>query len=157
MFASVFPLKAVLRSLGLALAMLAISGCAAIYRNHGYVPAPEDLDAIQVGKDTRDSVIEAVGPPSSSGVLKDSGFYYVATRMRHYGPTEPKVVSREVVAINFDQRGVVRGIERYSLEDGRTIPLQRRVTSSSVEDKTFLRQLLGNLSRFNPGNVLDQQ
>jgi len=59
------------------------------------------------------------------------------------------------VAITFDQRGVVRGIERYGLEDGRTIPLQRRVTSSSVEDKTFLRQLLGNLGRFNPGNVLE--
>ena len=157
MIASVFPLKAAFRSAILGLAVLAVTGCAAIYRNHGYVPAPEDLDAIQVGKDTRDSVIEAVGPPSSSGVLKDSGYYYVSTRMRHYGAAAPRVVSREVVAINFDQRGVVRGIERYGLEDGRTIPLQRRVTSSSVEDKTFLRQLLGNLDRFNPGNVLEQQ
>ncbi|TDK51969.1 outer membrane protein assembly factor BamE [Antarcticimicrobium luteum] len=156
MFASVSPLKAVLRSAVLGLAVLAVAGCAATYRNHGYVPTPEDLDAIQVGKDTRDSVIEAVGPPTSSGVLKDSGFYYVSSRMRHYGAAAPKVVSREVVAINFDQRGVVRGIERYGLEDGRTIPLQRRVTSSSVADKTFLRQLLGNLGRFNPGNVLEE-
>ena len=155
MNASVSPLKAALRGAGLALVLLAVSGCVTIYRNHGYVPTPDELDAIQVGKDTRDSVIEAVGPPTSSGVLKDSGYYYVASRMRHFGPTEPKVVSREVVAINFDQRGVVRGIERYSLEDGRTIPLERRVTSSSVEDKTFLRQLLGNLGRFNPGSVLE--
>ncbi|GAA6202212.1 outer membrane protein assembly factor BamE [Aquicoccus sp. SU-CL01552] len=155
MNASLSPLKAALRGAGLTLMVLAVSGCVTIYRNHGYVPTPEDLDAIQVGKDTRDSVVEAVGPPTSSGVLKDSGFYYVASRMRHFGPTEPKVVSREVVAINFDQRGVVRGIERYGLEDGRTIPLERRVTSSSVEDKTFLRQLLGNLGRFNPGSVLE--
>lgn len=155
MIASVSPLKAALRRAAMGLAILAVSGCAAIYRNHGYVPSPEELDAIKVGVDTRDSVIEAVGPPTSSGVLKDSGFYYVASRMRHYGAAAPRVVSREVVAINFDQRGVVRGIERYGLEDGRAIPLQRRVTSSSVEDKTFLRQLLGNLSRFNPGNVLD--
>lgn len=155
MIASVLPLKAAFRSTILGLAVLAVSGCAAIYRNHGYVPKPEELDAIQLGKDTRDSVIKAVGPPSSSGVLKDSGLYYVSTRMRHYGPTEPKIVSREVVAINFDQRGVVSGIERYGLEDGRAIPIQRRVTSSSVEDKTFLRQLLGNLGRFNPGSVLE--
>lgn len=155
MNASVSPLKTALRGTGLALVLLAVSGCVTIYRNHGYVPTPEDLETIQVGRDTRDSVIEAVGPPTSSGVLKDSGFYYVASRMRHFGPTEPKVVSREVVAINFDQRGVVQGIERYGLEDGRTIPLERRVTSSSVEDKTFLRQLLGNLGRFNPGSVLE--
>ena len=155
MIASVSPLKAALRSAGFGLAVLALSGCATIYRNHGYVPSEDELAAIEVGQDTRDSVIEAVGPPTSSGVLKDSGFYYVSSKMRHFGPAEPKVVSREVVAINFDQRGVVRGIERYGLEDGRTIPLQRRVTSSSVEDKTFLRQLLGNLGRFNPGNVLE--
>ena len=99
--------------------------------------------------------IDSVGSPGASGVLEESGYYYVATRMRHYGPREPQVVSRELVAISFDQRGVVRNIERFGLEDGRVIPLSTRVTSSSVEDKTFLRQLLGNLGRFNPGTVLE--
>lgn len=155
MTAFVPQLRTGLRAAVLGVALLAVTGCVAIYRNHGYVPPEDELATIKVGVDTRDSVLETVGPPTSSGVLKDSGYYYVATRMRHYGATEPKVVSREVVAINFDQRGVVRGIERYGLEDGRVIPLDRRVTSSSVEDKTFLRQLLGNLGRFNPGNVLE--
>ena len=155
MTASQSQLKTGLRAMILGAAMLAIAGCTAVYRNHGYVPPEDQLDAIAVGKDTRDSVLDTVGPPTSSGVLKESGFYYVASQMRHYGPLEPKVMSREVVAINFDSRGVVSGVERYSLEDGKVIPLQRRVTSSSIEDKTFLRQLLGNLGRFNPGTALE--
>lgn len=134
----------------------ALAGCTASYRNHGYIPPKEELDAIKVGVDTRTTVAEAVGAPGSTGVLDDSGFYYVATRVRHFGMREPKVVSREMVAISFDRSGVVRNIERFSLEDGRVIPLDRRVTSSSVQDKTFLRQLLGNLGRFNPSTVLDQ-
>lgn len=137
------------------LAVLATLACSPIYRNHGYVPSQEELAAITVGKDTRDSVLEAVGPPSASGVLNDSGFYYVSTRMRHYGPREPKVVDRQLVAISFDSRGVVRNIERYGLEHGRVVPLERRVTSSSVDDKTFLRQLLGNLGRIDPGTLLE--
>ncbi|MGE4328287.1 MAG: outer membrane protein assembly factor BamE [Pseudodonghicola sp.] len=150
------PLKTGLRAALAGIALLAMTGCVAIYRNHGYVPPEDELNAIKVGVDTRDTVLEHIGPPSSSGVLQDSGFYYVESRMRHYGPTEPKVVSREVVAINFDKRGVVSGVQRYGLEDGKVIPLQRRVTSSSIEDKTFLRQLLGNLGRFNPATALGE-
>lgn len=132
-----------------------VMACTAIYRNHGYVPTEEDLAEIKVGVDTRDTVAENVGSPGASGVLQESGYYYVSTRMKHYGPRAPQVISRELVAISFDQRGVVRNIERYGLEDGKVIPLSTRVTSSSVEDKTFLRQLLGNLGRFNPGSVLE--
>jgi len=155
MLAIAAELKPALRAILFGTAFLSVSACSAMYRNHGYVPSTEELAEIKVGVDTRDSVSETVGTPSSSGVLNDGGYYYVASRMRHYGPSQPKVVSRELVAISFDQRGVVRNIERYSLEDGRVLALERRVTSSGVEDKTFLRQLVGNLGRFNPGTVLE--
>ncbi len=135
-------------------ACLAVAGaCSPVFKNHGYVPPPEDLAKVKVGVDTRDTVIEAIGAPSSSGVIRDSGYYYVSSRIRHYGPKRPKVVSRELVAISFDQRGVVRNIERFGLEDGYVIVLDRRVTDSNVEDKGFLRQLLGNIGNFNPANI----
>ena len=73
--------------------------------------------------------------------------------MRHYGPKRPEVVSRELVAISFDQRGVVRNIERFGLEDGYVVVLDRRVTESSVQNRGFLRQLLGNIGNFNPANI----
>lgn len=149
-------LKPALRAGLIGMAVVSLSACVALYRNHGYVPNDEELAEIQVGVDTRDSVTEAVGSPGSSGVLQDSGFYYVATRMRHYGATQPKVVSRELVAISFNQSGVVQNIERFGLEDGRVVPLSRRVTSSSVENNTFLRQLMGNLGNFNPGDALGE-
>ena len=136
---------------------LAVAACTSVYRKHGYVPSPEQLSEIVLGVDTRDSVAETIGAPASTGILNESGYYYVSSRVRHYGPRKPEVVSRELVAINFDQAGVVTGVQHFGLEDGRVIPFQRRVTSSSIEDKTFLRQLLGNLGRFSPGAILDQQ
>lgn len=136
------------------LAILALSACVARYRNHGYVPPQSDLDELVVGVDTRDSVAETVGTPSATGVLNDSGYYYVATRMRHFGARQPQVVERRLVAISFDSAGVVRNIERYSLADGKVIALDRRVTETGTETGGFLRQLIGNLGNFSPAQAL---
>lgn len=142
-----------MRTVAFLACLTAITACTPIFRNHGYVPPADELAEIKVGTDTRDSVTEAIGAPGISGVVNDSGFYYVRSRVRHYGPKRPEVVSRELVAISFDQRGVVRNIERFGLEDGLVIPLERRVTESSVSDTGFLRQLLGNIGNFNPANI----
>lgn len=157
MFAQAIHFKAVLRGAVFAAAGLALVACASVYRKHGYVPAPDQLAEVVPGIDTRDSVAETIGIPSSTGVLNESGYYYVSTRFRHYGAAEPKPVARDLVAISFDARGVVQGIERYSLEDGKVVPLERRVTSSSVQDNTFLRQLLGSLGNFGPDRFLQDQ
>lgn len=154
MFTFGLTVKPAFRAVLLGMILASVAACSAIYRNHGYVPTQEELAEIKVGVDTRDSVAETIGAPSSSGILTDGGYYYVATRMRHYGPRQPEIVSRELVAISFTSSGVVSNIESYGLEDGQIVAFERRVTSSSVEDKTFLRQLLGNLGRFNPSTVL---
>jgi outer membrane protein assembly factor BamE (lipoprotein component of BamABCDE complex) len=135
--------------------VLLMAGCSSVYRNHGYVPKDEDLSEVIVGVDTRDTVAETVGPPAASGVLDSSGYYYVQSRVRHFAYRRPEVVSREVLAISFDNRGVVRNIERYGLEDGQVVPLARRVTETAETDSGFLRQLLSNLSNFSAGNFLD--
>ena len=134
-------------------ALLAIMACSPVFKNHGYVPRPEDLAEVKVGVDTRDTVLETLGAPSSSGVLRDSGYYYVASKVRFRGPRRPEVVERQLVAVSFDQRGVVQNIERFGLEDGYIVVLDRRVTDSGVQNTGFLRQLLGNIGNFNPANI----
>jgi outer membrane protein assembly factor BamE (lipoprotein component of BamABCDE complex) len=62
----------------------------------------------------------------------------------------PRETEREVVAVSFDSNGVVQNVERFGLERGNVVTLDRRVTSSPISDKSFIRQLLGNIGRFNP-------
>ena len=130
---------------------MTIGACTPTYKNHGYIPPQEDLDAIIVGVDTRASVEETVGPPSSGGVLNDGGYYYVRSRLRTFGPTAPKEIERQLVAISFDTAGVVSNIERFGLEDGQVVPLTRRVTDTAVSNKSFLRQLIGNIGKVGAG------
>ncbi|MEM6479491.1 MAG: outer membrane protein assembly factor BamE [Pseudomonadota bacterium] len=135
-------------------AALALSGCAATYRNHGYAPSDDDLAQIIVGVDTRASVEDTIGRPTTAGVLTQGAYYYLADRRRHFAFFEPEVIDRQLVAVSFDPVGVVSNIERFTLQDGRVVPLSRRVTDSSVQDASLLRQLMGNLGRFNPAGLL---
>ena len=129
---------------------IGVAGCAPQFNNYGYVPPEEDLALIAVGTDTRETVADKVGVPSSSGVLNSSGFYYVRMRTRTIGPMAPQEIDRQVVAVSFNDAGIVQNVERFGLERGQVVPLSRRVTSSPVSDNSFLRQLLGNIGRFNP-------
>lgn len=133
---------------------LAVAGCTATFRNHGYAPTDAELAEVIVGVDTRATVEDVIGRPSTSGVLTDGAYYYLADRRRQFGFRAPEVIDRQLVAVRFNDDGVVSNIERFTLADGRVVPLSRRVTDSAVEDTTFLRQLLGNLGRFDATRIL---
>lgn len=125
-------------------------------RNHGFVPTEEDLQTLTVGVDTRESVRALVGPPTAGGVLDGSGYYYVASTFRHFGAFAPQEVSRQVLAISFDARGIVSNIERFGLDEGNVVVLSRRVTDNNAADNTLLRQILGNIGQVDAGSFIGE-
>ncbi len=137
------------------LGLFALAACSATYQNHGYIPPEEDLQQLVVGVDTRATVDDVIGPPSTSGVLEQGDYYYVRSRIREYGMYRPEVIERQVLAISFDEADTIANIERFGLEDGVIVPLSRRVTDSSVVDNNFLRQLLGNIGNIDPGQIFN--
>lgn len=135
--------------------LVALSACAPIYRNHGYVPTENELAQVQVGQTTQDELATLVGRPSSAGVLEGSGWYYVGSRWKRLGWWAPEEVTREVLAVSFDPAGRVSNIERYGLRDGNVIVLSRRVTEPNVRGIGLARQLLGSIGRIDAGQLLD--
>ncbi|MGQ0566397.1 MAG: outer membrane protein assembly factor BamE [Gemmobacter sp.] len=136
------------------LILVGLLSCSPTFRNHGYVPADDELALLTVGEDTRDSVEVAVGRPSAAGLLNDQGWYYVQSRYRQFGPRAAQEIERQLVAISFDEGGTVTNIERFGLEDGRVITLSRRVTDTNIKGASLIRQLLRNFGRFNAGDFL---
>jgi outer membrane protein assembly factor BamE (lipoprotein component of BamABCDE complex) len=140
--------------LTLALAVL-MGACSPVYRNHGYIPAEEDLALIEVGRSTRDDVALTLGRPSASGLLNDTGWFYVQSRWKHVGPREPQEIDRQVLAVTFDEGGTVANIERFGLEDGKVVVLSRRVTESNVKGIGLVRQLLNSFGRLRASELLE--
>jgi outer membrane protein assembly factor BamE (lipoprotein component of BamABCDE complex) len=143
---------ALLLALGLGLG--ALSGCQAMYANHGYAPDDAALAKITVGKDTRDTVAATLGPPSVEGLLNDVGWFYVQSRYKTQGILAPQEIDRQVVAITFTDKGVVANVERFGLDRGQIVPISRRVTTEPVKGQSFLRQLFGNLGAFQASNFI---
>ncbi|MBV1868493.1 MAG: outer membrane protein assembly factor BamE [Marinosulfonomonas sp.] len=139
-------------------AALVIGGliaCTPQFQSHGYAPSDTELAQIVVGSDTRATVSKAIGRPTSSGLLDDSGWYYVESRFRNQNYRAPKEINRELVAVSFDSRGRVSNIERFGLKDGQAVRLSRRVTKTTAARSVLLAQLLRNLGNLTAGNLLN--
>ncbi len=139
----------------LGLAVLALAACSTLVDNHGYVPTEDELARIEVGRDTRETVASIAGRPSSAGILSSSGWYYVKSTYETRLYRAPVEVDREVVAVSYDEDGFVSNIERFGLEDGQVVVLNRRVTEDNRAGIGFIRQLFGNLGNFNPADFFD--
>ena len=140
---------------GLVLVLVtAMAACSPVYRNHGYVPTEQDLATVEIGKDTRDTVAQKIGRPSTSGLLNDVGWFYVQSRYKHFGPRAPQEIDRQVLAVTFNEAGTVENIARYGLEDGKIVQISRRVTQPNVKGLSVIQQILGTFGKLDAGNLL---
>lgn len=136
-------------ALGLA---LWVSACSSTYQNHGFAPSELDLAEVTVGVDTRDTMAELFGEPTISGVVGDNTWFYVGSRWRHFAYRAPEVIDRQLVAVSFSEDGVIQNIERFGLEDGRVVTLNRRVTETNIANVNLITQILNSV-----GNVTSDQ
>jgi outer membrane protein assembly factor BamE (lipoprotein component of BamABCDE complex) len=145
------------RKVALALCLvIGLAACGDRARNHGFVPSDDQLQAVVVGRDTRVTVNTILGDPGSTGIVDETAWYYVRSTFEDGTYRALREVDREVVAVIFDEAGVVTNVERYGLEDGQVVLLSRRVTDANTAGIGFLQQLFGNLGQIDPAQFLQE-
>lgn len=130
---------------GSILAVAGLAACAPIRDVRGYVPDDEKVATVSLGADTRDSVQEKLGTPSSTATFGDPTWYYISTEQERYAFFKPDVTKRQILAIQFADDGKVNDIRKYGIQDGQVIALVDRETPSRGKEMTFLQQLFGNM------------
>jgi outer membrane protein assembly factor BamE (lipoprotein component of BamABCDE complex) len=144
----------------LALAVVALAtvagGCRATRDFHGYVPDQALPTDVQPNVDTRTTVLARLGSPSTTSVFDDKLWVYMASTRELLAFYYPKVVQREIVAIQFGDDDVVSDVLVYDLNDGRTISYNSRVTPTRGRELGILEQLFGTLGRL-PQQLPGQQ
>ncbi len=132
------------------LVMAGLAACAPIRDVRGYVPDEEKVASVRVGGDTRDSVQEKLGTPSSTAAFGDPTWYYISTEQERYAFFQPEVTKRQILAIEFNDDGKVGDIRTYGIEDGQVIALVDRETPSRGKEMSFLQQVFGNMGAMPP-------
>jgi outer membrane protein assembly factor BamE (lipoprotein component of BamABCDE complex) len=122
-----------------------LMGCSPTIQVHGYMPPETDISRIKPGVATTANVQEILGLPAGNGIVRDSAWYYVESTFENYTYHAPRVLDRKILQVSYNQSGVVTGIKRYGIKDGRIIDLANDTTQTGGREMGVLEQLFGNL------------
>lgn len=101
----------------------------------------QQLALVPIGS-SREQVLLALGSPSTTGTFDNEVFYYISQkRVKTMQFQKPKLVDQRVLAIYFDENGMVANRADYGLRDGKIFDFISRTTPTGGKDMTFLSRL----------------
>jgi outer membrane protein assembly factor BamE (lipoprotein component of BamABCDE complex) len=138
-------LRPVLAALAVAMAATA---CAPVTSHQGFQAIETMPKDVKVGVDTKSTVTEKLGSPSSISTFDTTTWYYISQITDRVSWHKPAVKSRDIVAISFDKASEqVASVNSYTLKDGKVIAFNGRETPTRGRELSILEQLLGNVGR----------
>lgn len=137
-------------------ASLAAAGCTPVVNQRGYLPDPVGEASIKIGTDTKTTVQDRLGDPSTEATFGSDAWYYISSVEKQVAFFDPLVVSRSIMAIHFDKDGKVTDIRHYGLRDGHLVAFETRETPAKGREITFLQQLLNATPGVPIGTPSDQ-
>lgn len=134
-----------------ALLLLGLAGCSmfeAQSQVRGNKVDPDLIGELVVGTSTRADAQALLGTPSLRGTFDDEHWYYVGSITRPRVARTPAMESMQVVALSFDDGGVLREVKTLNEGDSRDVGMVARATPVPGNDQSIMQQLLGNVGRF---------
>lgn len=116
-------------------------------RNNQEIPDP------QVGVDTRETVMQRFGSPSTTAVFDQTAWYYVGSVQERMAFYSPHITERTVMVVRFNG-DTVAAVEKFGMERGRLIAYNDHETPTRGRELGVLEQLLGNVGAMPP---MDEQ
>jgi outer membrane protein assembly factor BamE (lipoprotein component of BamABCDE complex) len=136
------------------LAVTLLSGCSYLQQPpqlRGNAVDPDSLKELVVGTSSRADVTSLLGSPTAKATFDDNTWIYISEVTQPRIGRVQGINSQNVVVMNFDQGGVLRGIKHLNQADGQPVSVVSRATPSPGSEASFMQQLLGNVGKFTPG------
>lgn len=141
-----------LLSVALLAATLAATGaCTRIQNNEGFIADEQLLASVQPGVDNRNSVQRTLGRPTLASQWDDRTWYYVSRNSRQLAFLRPRPSSQNILAVTFDDKGVVQKVERRGLEQVVNLDPNSDKTPTRGREKGFFEEVFGNIGAVGAG------
>jgi outer membrane protein assembly factor BamE (lipoprotein component of BamABCDE complex) len=150
-----------LRLLTLSVSAALLLGCAPVVSQRGYLPDPVSEASVRIGTDTKTTIQQRLGDPSTQATFGTDSWYYISSVEKQVAFFDPRVETRSILAVHFDKEGRVADIRHFGLKDGHVVIFETRETPAKGKELTFLQQLFnatpgvpigaGSGSQPNPG------
>jgi len=132
----------------LAVAGLALGAgaCSPVVYHQGFQVVDVHPADIKVGTDTRSTVLQKLGSPTTTSTFDKDVWFYMSQLRSQTSFYNPKTIAREIVAISFDHdTQAVKAVDNFTLQDGRVIAYNTHETPTRGREMTVLEQLLGSI------------
>lgn len=136
----------------------AAAACAPVQTYSGFRPDRNDAEIPepQVGVDTRETIQQRFGSPSTTAIFDQTVWYYVGSVQERIAFYTPRTTERHVMAVHFDG-DVVASVEKFGLERGRVVSYDTHTTPTRGRELSVLEQILGTVGRAPPIRPEEEQ
>lgn len=131
--------------------VLSVSACSSdvfLVRN-GNMPDEQKIAEIKSGQ-TKSQVEELLGTPSIVSTLDQSEWIYMSSTVRKVAFFTPKVISRDILSIDFDKNDKVVSVTKLDQNSGEDISVDKDKTSSNGHDIGFFKKYFGGVGTYSP-------
>lgn len=129
------------------------AACTPVTAYNGFQAREEKPAEVKVGEDTKSTVLTKLGSPSQVATFEPNIWFYVSQITDKYAYYNPRIKSRDVVAITFGEDEKVKDVKSLSLKNGYQLSYANRETPTRGRELTILEQLLGNVGRGTQGQL----
>lgn len=123
------------------------AACTPVRDQHGYIPDSQEATQVQVGVDTKTTVLARMGTPSTVGAFDSEAWYYVSQTQERLAFFNPRTTQRDIIAVRFGKDDVVAAVDRFGVEKGRVVAYSDAKTPTRGRELTLIEQLLGSVGR----------
>lgn len=124
-------------------------GCAQSIVTQGNMLDEDRIKKVTIGESTREDVAAILGSPSAVGTFNDAHWYYIGRQSQKTAFFDPSIKDQQIIMVSFNDDGVVTEVKKSGLEDVKDISPVARSTPTSGQEVTVMKQLLGNVGKFN--------
>ena len=132
-----------------------LAGCAPTRDVRGHVVNVDAIAALTPGIDNQTSVLQTLGSPTALGTFDANAvdplarWYYISRTTDTVAFFNEDVIDQQVVALAFDNAGVLVAVTEFGLADAVEVALVGRSTPTRGRELGIWEQLIGNIGRFN--------
>jgi outer membrane protein assembly factor BamE (lipoprotein component of BamABCDE complex) len=125
-----------------------ISACTTERQVRGYIRNEANVKAVTAGLDNHSSVADILGNPSVKSTFDPNTWYYISARTQRKAFFAEEPTLQRILAIHFDDDGMVERVQNYSLSDAHNITPNKDKTPTRGRQLGFWEQIFGNVGRF---------
>ncbi len=132
---------------------IAISSCAPMMATRGNYLDEDRMKKLQVGVNSKAEVEKTLGTPTTTDPFDTNTWYYIGEKTAAKAFFRPKVESRKIVVVYFDEQGLLKNAQQVDEKAGKSVETVKKSTPAPGREMNAFEQFLSNLGKFNQGGT----